>query len=60
MVRRSNPVKRTRRSLYKIARVMGDYTAITGGTFHRRIVRRLVGKISSRGMAGLFHKMFKG
>ena len=58
MPRKSNPIKKFRRDLYWLARLIGDLTAIMDGTFHKRIVRRLTGKATARGMRSVFRKLW--
>lgn len=40
--------------LYFIAKIMGDWRAIRGGTVGKRIARRLAGKLTGRGLGRLF------
>ncbi len=40
--------------LYFIARILGDISAVRKGTVGKRIARRVVGKITGRGIARLF------
>lgn len=46
-----------RSALYKTARLIGDYRALTGGprAMARRLARRLAGRVSGR----LFRKLFR-
>ena len=57
MPRKSNPIKAFRRDLYRLARLIGDVTALMDGTFHKRIVRRLAGRATSRGLLSLYRKI---
>jgi len=40
--------------LYLIAKLLGDLTAVNKGKVGRRVGRRIAGKITSRGLRGLF------
>jgi len=44
----------TRGLLYTLARLMGDVTAVKNGTVGKRVGRRIVGKITGRGIGRLF------
>ena len=44
----------TRGLLYTLARLMGDVTAVKKGRVGNRIGRRIVGKITGRGIGNLF------
>ena len=59
MPRKANPVKKFRRHLYKTARLIGDITSVVDGTMHKRIIRRLMGKVTSRGLGSMFRGLFK-
>ena len=59
MAHRSNPVKKVRRDLYKYARLLGDITAISDGTIVRRIIRKKLGRVTQRGLGGVFRSMFR-
>jgi hypothetical protein len=59
MPRKSNPVKAFRRNLYKTARIIGDITAMAEGNFHKRLFRRLTGRVASRGLGSIFRSFFK-
>lgn len=41
---------KTRRSLYKIARILGDIEAVSEGKTGKRIQRRLAGKMAGKGL----------
>lgn len=45
---------KTRGLLYLIAKLLGDWNAIKKGKVGKRIARRGVGKITGRGIGGLF------
>jgi hypothetical protein len=47
-------INKTRGTLYKLARVLGDLNAVKKGRIGRRVGRRLVGRASGRGIARLF------
>jgi hypothetical protein len=47
-------INRTRGSLYRLARILGDVQAIRKGRVGKRIGRRVVGKYAGRGMGRLF------
>jgi hypothetical protein len=47
-------VATTRGILYTLARLMGDVNAVKKGTVGKRIGRRLVGKMTGRGIGRLF------
>jgi hypothetical protein len=44
----------TRGLLYTLARLMGDVSAVKKGTVGKRIGRRIVGKMTGRGIGRLF------
>ena len=52
--RRSVSINRTRGSLYKLARILGDVQAVKRGRVGRRVGRRVVGRFAGRGMGRLF------
>lgn len=43
-----------RRNMYKLLRIMNDINAIAKGKGGKRIMRRLFGKVSGRGIGRLF------
>jgi len=43
-------MSKTRRTLYKIARIMGDIEAVSKGKAGKRIQRRLVGKMTGKAL----------
>lgn len=50
-------VRKTRSFLYKLARLLGDYQAISSGSskkIAKRVGRRVVGKATGRGIRNLF------
>jgi len=47
-------INRTRGSLYKLARILGDVQAVRRGRVGRRVGRRVAGKFLGRGMGRLF------
>lgn len=47
-----------RTQLYKTAKILGDVSAIQSGKIGERVVRRAIGKGSSKGMSGFMGKMF--
>ena len=47
-------INRTRGSLYKLARILGDVQAVRKGRVGKRIGRRVVGRYAGRGMGRLF------
>jgi hypothetical protein len=44
----------TRGLLYTLARLMGDVTAVKKGRVGKRVGRRIIGKITGRGIGRLF------
>ena len=46
-------ISSTRSLLYTLARILGDVNAVKKGTVGRRIGRRLVGKLTGRGLRQL-------
>jgi hypothetical protein len=50
----SMSINRTRGSLYKLARILGDVQAVKKGRVGKRLGRRVVGRIAGRGMGRLF------
>lgn len=47
-------ISRTRGTLYTIAKILGDISAVQKGTVGRRIVRRAAGRGTGRAMGRLF------
>jgi hypothetical protein len=47
-------INRTRGSLYRLARILGDVQAVRRGRVGRRVGRRVAGKYLGRGMGRLF------
>lgn len=47
-------INKTRGSLYKLARALGDVNAVMKGTPHKRIGRRVAGKYTGRSLGRLF------
>lgn len=43
-----------RSSLYKVARIMGDVSAVKKGKVGKRVARRAAGKITGRSLGKLF------
>ena len=56
MSRRRNPISQFRGLLYALARLIGDFTAISKGpsAIVKRIARRGTGKLTGRGLGKLF------
>ncbi len=54
-------ISKTRNSLYQAAKLLGDISAINGGSgkIMKRVVRRQAGKQTQKGMGSVFQKMFK-
>jgi hypothetical protein len=50
----SMSINRTRGSLYRLARMLGDVQAVKRGRVGRRVGRRVVGRYLGRGMGRLF------
>ncbi len=48
-------MSKLRGNLYKFARILGDVEAVAKGKVGQRIMRRLAGKVTGRGL----HKLFK-
>jgi len=46
-------INKTRGLLYRIARLLGDVSAVQKGTVHKRVVRRAVGKKTGKGLGRL-------
>ena len=49
-----SPIGKTRNTLYKTARILGDIQAISGGKAGKRIIRRLAGRATGRLLGKLF------
>jgi len=47
-------INRTRGTLYKLARILGDVQAVRSGRVGRRIGRRVTGRYLGRGLGRLF------
>lgn len=47
-------INRTRGTLYKLARLLGDVNAVKRGRVGRRVGRRIAGKATGRGLGRLF------
>jgi hypothetical protein len=47
-------INKTRDWLYQIAKLLGDVQAVQKGKVGERILRRLVGKLTGRGLGKLF------
>jgi len=47
-------INKTRRHLYRAARLLGDAQAVKSGRVGTRIVRRATGRAAGRGMGRLF------
>lgn len=47
-----------RTQLYGAAKLLGDVSALQSGKIGERIVRRTIGKTTSKGMTGFMGKMF--
>ena len=47
-------IAKTRRSTYRVARILGDVQAVRKGTITRRIARRAAGRITAKGLGGAF------
>jgi hypothetical protein len=47
-------ISRTRGSLYRLARILGDVQAVRKGRVGKRIGRRVVGRYTGRGLGRLF------
>lgn len=47
-------INKTRRTLYKLARILGDVNAVKKGRVGRRVSRRIVGRATGRGLGKLF------
>ena len=47
-------INKARSTLYKLARLLGDVGAITKRKASKRVMRRLVGKATARGLRRMF------
>lgn len=47
-------INRTRGTLYKLARILGDVQAVKKGRVGRRVGRRVAGRYAGRGLGRLF------
>lgn len=47
-------INRTRGTLYRLARILGDVQAVRRGRVGKRVARRVVGRSVGRGMGRLF------
>jgi hypothetical protein len=47
-------IGKTRGLLYRLARVLGDVSAVSKGKVGRRIARKAAGKVTGRGLGKLF------
>jgi len=47
-------ISKTRGWLYQIAKLLGDVQAVQKGKVGKRILRRLAGKLTGRGLGKLF------
>jgi len=52
--RKMSPIGKTRNTLYKTARILGDIQAISGGKAGKRIIRRLAGRATGRLLGKIF------
>jgi hypothetical protein len=52
-------IGKTRSALYRSAKILGDVKAIKRGTVGKRIIGRVVGKVSGRVFSGVTRKLFK-
>jgi hypothetical protein len=56
--RQSSGISGVRTQLYGAAKLLGDVSALQSGKIGERVVRRAIGKGSSKGMTGFMGKMF--
>jgi hypothetical protein len=56
--RQTSGLSGVRTQLYGAAKILGDVSAIQSGKIGERVVRRAMGKGSSKGMTGFMGKMF--
>ena len=47
-------IGKTRSKLYLIAKILGDINAVKRGTIGKRVMRRIAGKVTGRGLGKLF------
>ena len=47
-------INKVRSVLYRIARILGDFNAVSRGKTSRRIGRRMAGKVTGRWLSRLF------
>jgi ubiquinone biosynthesis protein UbiJ len=47
-------INKTRGTLYKLARILGDVQAVRTGRVGRRVGRRVAGRLTGRGLGRLF------
>jgi hypothetical protein len=47
-------IQKTRSALYRLARLLGDVSAVKRGKASKRILRRLTGKATARGLRRMF------
>ena len=52
-------IGKTRRALYKSAKILGDVNSIKRGTVGKRVTSRVVGKVSGRVFSGITRKLLK-
>jgi hypothetical protein len=56
--RQSSGISNVRTQLYGAAKLLGDVSALQSGRIGERVVRRAIGKGTSKGMTGFMGKMF--
>lgn len=51
-------IGKTRGTLYKAARILGDINAVTGGPekLVQRVVRKKAGRVAGKGLGSMFNK----
>lgn len=47
-------IPKVRSKLYKSARILGDVQAVMSGKVGKRILRRIAGKVTGRGLGRMF------
>ena len=52
-------IGKTRSTLYKTAKILGDVNSIKRGTIGKRVTGRVVGKVSGRVFSGVTRKILK-
>ena len=52
-------IGKTRSTLYKTAKILGDVNSIKRGTIGKRVIGRVVGKVSGRVFSGVTRKILK-